>query len=209
MNKTIHYIHFGERKLSQLNEKCINSWYKFAPDYKIIKWDENNFDVNICDFCKDAYNNKAYAHASDYARLWIIYNYGGIYFDTDVELIKPFDNIKSNFFALEVSKCKNTKVATGLGFGANPYNYLIKNNMDVYHNIKFNCDNYTKNPDCPSVTTDCLNKMGYYFQNKDNIYEWKGTTFYPGEFFCPLDYMTGELNITENTKAIHHYEKSW
>ena len=91
--KTIHYCWFGGNPLPEMAIKCIESWKKFLPDYEIKQWDESNFDVNMIPYAAEAYKAKKYAFVSDFARFWILYNYGGLYFDTDVEVIKPMDNI--------------------------------------------------------------------------------------------------------------------
>lgn len=91
--KVIHYCWFGGNPLPSLAEKCIASWRKYLPDYEIKRWDESNFDVNIIPYTKQAYEAKKYAFVSDYARFWILYNYGGLYFDTDVEVIRSMDDI--------------------------------------------------------------------------------------------------------------------
>lgn len=205
--KQLHYIHFGDKPLSELNKRCIASWKKFAHDYEIKLWNEDNFNVSVCDYCRQAYEAKAYAHCSDYARLWIVYNHGGIYFDTDVELIRPLVSLPETFFAIEAAQGKNLQIATGLGFGAEKGNEIVRRNMEAYHNMKFEKGGF--NSPCPAVTTHCLNKMGYYFPDSKHIHEWKGATFFPKEYFCPMDYMNGEINITDNTLAIHHYACSW
>lgn len=101
--QTIHYCWFGNKPLSETAIKCISSWKKYFPNYTIKEWNENNFNINIIPYTKEAYKRGKWAFVSDYARFWILYNYGGIYFDTDVEVIKPFDIIIENgpFLGLE------------------------------------------------------------------------------------------------------------
>lgn len=101
--KIIHYCWFGRGPLPELAQKCIASWKKYLPDYEIKEWNEDNFDVNIIPYTAEAYQAKKYAFVSDYARFWILYQYGGIYFDTDVEVIRPMDDIisKGNFMGFE------------------------------------------------------------------------------------------------------------
>lgn len=101
--KIIHYCWFGGKELPRDAVECIDSWKKYYPDYKIIEWNEKNFDINICDYVKEAYSERRWAFVSDYARFWILYNYGGLYFDTDVEVIKRADSIieKGSFMGNE------------------------------------------------------------------------------------------------------------
>lgn len=121
----------GGNELTDLAKKCIKSWEKFMPDYKIIRWDETNFDPNQIEFTKQAYKDKCWAYVSDYVRFWAVYNYGGIYLDTDVELLKSLKLLSPNFFGIE--KYYNL-VAPGLGFRANKGNSIIKNVVNWYKN---------------------------------------------------------------------------
>ena len=91
--KIIHYCWFGRNPLPDSAKKCIESWRKFFPEYEIKEWNEDNFDVHLIPYVEEAYNAKKYAFVSDYARFWILYFYGGVYFDTDVEVIRPMDDI--------------------------------------------------------------------------------------------------------------------
>lgn len=207
MAKKVHYCWFGGNSLPKLSKKCIASWKKFMPDYEIIEWNESNFNLECCDYVKEAFSAKKWAFISDYARFWILYNYGGLYFDTDVELIAPIDDIisRGSFMGLETVGV----VAPGLGIGSEPVNWLYKEILDYYNSIKF-----FKYPGVPnegnvvSITTNILIKHG--FDVSDNsIQNIEGINIYPAEYFCPLDYLTGELRKTENTRSIHHYMGSW
>ena len=95
IQKVIHYCWFGGKPIDKLGEKCIASWKKYCPDYEIKRWDESNYNLEACDYVKEAYQAKKWAFVSDYVRFDILYHYGGLYFDTDVELIKPIDDIVS------------------------------------------------------------------------------------------------------------------
>ena len=204
--KIIHYCWFGKNLYSEDVIKCIESWKKYLPEYEIKKWDESNYDVNKCQFIKEAYEQKKWAFVSDYARLDIIYNYGGIYLDTDVEVIKSFDDLLDNeaFFGFELS----TYINSGLGFGAKKKNNIIKENFEYYNNLKFINEDGTLNMiNCPSITTNIFKKYGVKLNNKFQVIN--NVAIYPPEYFCPMSYYTGELNITENTHSIHRYSMSW
>ena len=101
--KIIHYCWFGGNPLPELAIKCIESWKKYLPDYEIKEWNESNFDINCCAYVREAYEAKKWAFVSDYARFWILYQHGGLYFDTDVELIKSIDDliVKGAFMGCE------------------------------------------------------------------------------------------------------------
>lgn len=205
--KIIHYCWFGRNPLPELAQKCIESWKKYCPDYEIMRWDETNFDVNCCDYVREAYEAKKWAFVSDYARFKILFENGGVYFDTDVELIKPIDDVieKGSFMGLEKSNVAD--IAPGLGLAANAGLGLAKEILSSYHNSHFEKD---KNGSYETVVvrvTNIILKHGEI--NPDKVTEVAGITIYPPEYFCPLNYYTGEMNITENTRSIHHYMASW
>ena len=208
--KVIHYCWFGGRPLPKEAERCINSWKKFMPNYKIIKWDESNFDIDSIPYTREAYAAKKYAFVSDYARFWILYHHGGVYFDTDVEVLKPIEDIveAGNFLGVEQQDSTHITVAPGLGLGAEKNNSLFKDLMGIYQNSHFLCEEGTvKVQNIVEITTEYLIKKG--LENINGIQQCCGFTIYPKDYFCPIDYDTRELKITENTRTIHHYAESW
>lgn len=200
--KKIHYCWFGRAAKPRLAEKCIKSWKKYCPHYEIIEWNEDNFDVNLNPYTKMCYTQKKYAFLSDYIRLLIVYRYGGIYLDTDVEVLKPFDRLLNAeaFFGFE--NCQY--VATGLGFGAAKKNELVKAMLEEY---KPYIDGEHGTVGCPILNTEALCKAGLK-QNGQLQYIDKAT-IYPKEYFNPLESTTGKLVKTENTYTIHWYSMSW
>jgi hypothetical protein len=211
--KIIHYCWFGRNPLPELALKCIESWKKYLPDYEIKVWNEDNFDVNIIPYTAEAYKAKKYAFVSDYARFWILYKYGGLYFDTDVEVIKPMDDIiaRGPFMGCENEAGKGATtlgVAPGLGLGVNPGLGLYKDILDYYGTVSFLHENGSYNQTTVvEHVTGILCKHG--LKDVNEIQECGGIFIYPKEYFCPLDYETGQLNITPNTYTIHHYMASW
>ncbi|MBS7209862.1 MAG: glycosyl transferase [Lachnospiraceae bacterium] len=207
INKVIHYCWFGKKSLPEDVLKCIESWKKYCPDFKIMQWDESNFDIEQNDYIKEAYQAKKWAFVSDYARLKIIYDNGGIYLDTDVELIKSLDDLLENrcFFGTETTGV----IATGLGFGAEKENEFIRMMLNEYIGIHFLIKDgiYDLTP-CPKRNTNPLLQQGYVFSD-DNIWEKEGCKVFPPEYFSPIDYATEELHITANTYSIHHYSATW
>lgn len=214
--KVIHYCWFGGKPLPKLAEKCIDSWKNFFPDYEIKRWDESNFDVNIIPYTSQAYKAKKFAFVSDYARFWILYHYGGIYFDTDVEVIRPMNDIilAGSFMGCE-RPTENMKasgmqvsVAPGLGLGALPGLDLYKELLNIYEKLNFiNPDGSTNLKTIVSYTTELLYNKG--LRNKHDNQSIEGITIYPPDFFCPKDITTGKLILTKNTRTIHHYDGSW
>lgn len=203
--KIIHYCWFGESPLPPLAKRCINSWQKIMPDYQIIEWNESNYDVTRNKFMADAYREKKWGFVPDYARLDIIYEHGGIYLDTDVEVLKPFDPLLEHeaFAGFEFSM-----VALGLGFGACQHQCLIQELRDSYDHYSFYDKNQKPAPTpAPQLQTAFLRQKG--LQQNDCFQEIKGMCIYPMEYFCPKSYKTGILNITPNTYSIHHYDASW
>lgn len=215
--KIIHYCWFGGNPLPEMAIKCIESWKKFLPDYEIKQWDESNFDVNMIPYTAEAYRAKKYAFVSDFARFWILYNYGGLYFDTDVQLIKGIDDIveRGPFMGCERDVDENAgeaaelpSVAPGLGLAANPGLGLYSELLALYKGLHFINPNGSYNQKTiVAYTTEVLCKHG--LKNIPGIQECAGVWIYPKEYFCPLDFITKELNITDNTRSIHLYSASW
>lgn len=206
--KIIHYCWFGKNPKPELVQRCISSWRKYCPDYEIIEWNEKNFDISKNQYAKEAYDAKKWAFVTDYTRLWIVYTQGGIYLDTDVELIKPLDNLldREAFFCFEDEKCINT----GLGFGAVKGNKVVECMLKDYDNIHFlneegTCD---KTP-CPIRNTKAI---AHYLPSKydgNKIVQIDGATIYPPEYFCPLSADGKTMKKTKNTHSIHWYSATW
>lgn len=199
--KKIHYCWFGKQPLPQNLQQYIDSWRKYCPDYEIIEWNEENYDVNKIEFTREAYRKKQYAFVSDYARLDILYHNGGFYFDTDVELLKPLTDLRncSCFFGCEL----RGEVNTGLGFGGEKQFDFFKENMLVYESHSFSSLSQT----CVEITTDLLRKKG--LKASKEIQRIGEMWIYPPRYFSPKSIITGRLRIGEETYSIHHYEGSW
>ena len=202
--KIIHYCWFGRKPLPVFAKKCISSWEKYLPDYEIKEWNEDNFDVNIISYTKEAYIARKYAFVSDYARLWILYNYGGIYFDTDVEVIRSMDDIilKGSFMGFEYNR--DYLVNPGLGISAIPKLSLYKELLDIYDNLHFNQLNPVT---IVTITTRTFEKYGLSKINRTQ--KIADIIIYPTDYFAPKDLKTKLLKITSNTYSIHHYDASW
>lgn len=198
----LHYCWFGNNNLPLEYKRYIESWKKFCPDYKIIRWDESNYDVTKHTFLKKAYKEKKWAFVSDYARLDIVYNNGGIYLDTDVEVIKNFDELRKfhAFFGFESEEM----VATGLGFGAEKGNVLVKSLLESYDN--WGEQDYIT---CPVLQSADMRKYGLKGNNTFQIIEYGKAAILPTEFLCGMSGYFKTKNISNNTYSIHHYSASW
>ena len=205
--KIIHYCWFGGKPLDKLGQNCLESWKKFFPDYEIREWNESNFDLTGCKYAEEAYNAKKWAFVSDYARFKILYEYGGVYFDTDVEVIKSFDDIlsKGNYMGCERN---GNSVAPGLGMATVPNLDIIKEIIDDYEKSSFvKPDGAYDLTTIVERTTKILKKHG--LSNADEIQSVADVNIYPPEYFCPINMETGKLTITPNTYSIHRFAGSW
>ncbi len=211
--KIIHYCWFGRNPLPPLAVKCIESWKKYLPDYEIKEWNEDNFDVNIIPYTAEAYRAKKYAFVSDYARFWILYHEGGLYFDTDVEVIRPLDDIieRGPFMGCETdgdSDDSLIRVAPGLGLGVTQGLSLYKNFMAIYDGLHFQkTDGSYNQKTIVQYATEVL--FNYGLENKPGIQNVGGVFVYPSEYFCPRNIVSKKMHITINTRTIHHYMSSW
>lgn len=209
--KVIHYCWFGHNPLPPLAIKCIESWKKYFPDYEIKEWNENNFNVNMIPYTEEAYRLKKYAFVSDYARFWILYNYGGLYFDTDVEVIKNMDDIidKGPFMGLEKMLSSHKLVVnSGLGLGCFSNHPFYKEVLSYYEKNHFISWNGKVTKTVVTIVSQLLLSKLFEYQDKGLIY-CNGIYVYPNDYFDPLNYYTQKLTITENTRSIHHYHASW
>ena len=210
--KVIHYCWFGRNPLPASAQKCIASWRKFLPDYEIREWNEDNFDVNIIPYTAQAYQARKWAFVSDYARMWILYHHGGLYFDTDVEVIAPMDDIirRGPFMGIEVPGAPGQlpKVAPGLGLGVEPGHPIYRALLDHYANQQFlDADGNILGGTVVTHNTQVLAEHG--LQPTNDLQQVDGIWIYPIDYFNPLDDATGRLNKTANTRSIHWYSKTW
>lgn len=190
---------------------CVASWKKYLPGFEIKRWDESNWDVRCCDYVSEAYDARKWAFVSDYARLDILYREGGLYFDTDVELIKGIDDLIEcgPFMGFETDfDSAAGSVAPGLGLAANPGLGLYKDILDSYSHDHFIASNGSFDTTTIVVrTTNIL--LDHGLKTRPGIQMVDGVTIYPAEYFNPKDMWTGEIRLTENTRSIHHFSMSW
>lgn len=208
--KIIHYCWFGGKELPPLARKCIKSWMKYCPDYEIKRWDESNYNVKKIPYIAQAYEAKKYAFVSDYARFDILYQYGGIYFDTDVEVIKSFDEIlkRGAFAGVESTEHPSRALNAGLGIASPAASPIYREILDSYR------ENLFLRKDGSMDLTTVVERVSGIFRrhgltDRNEIQEVAGVTVYPAEYFCPYNYKTNSVNITKNTYSIHLYDGSW
>ena len=211
--KLIHYCWFGGNPLPESAKKCMESWKKFFPDFSIIEWNGSNFNVDAIMYAKEAYEREKYAFTSDVARFSILYQFGGLYFDTDVEVIKDMSAIVKRGPFMGCEKDYNDKsggpsVAPGLGLGVNPGLAIYKIILESYSNEHFvNADGTNNIATIVDRTTNVLLDFG--LERVNSIQNVAGLYIYPKEYFCPKIMDSDEIVITENTVSIHHYDASW
>ena len=213
--KIIHYVWVGDpNKKPKMFYRCLESWKKFAPDYQIIEWNENNFDFNVARYSREAYELKKYGFVADYIRVKVLEECGGFYFDTDVELVKPLDDLLNN--SLLISFENGAYVETAV-LGAEKGHPLAKLMADFYVNYPFKKKNgsFNATPNTPIWTYFLRKYYGLKMKNKlqsltridgnDN----SNVTVLPNDYFCPINYTTKEMKLTANTYAIHYFDASW
>ena len=204
--KTIHYCWFGGKPKPELAEKCIRSWKKYCPDFEILEWNEHNFDVSESPgYVQQAYACKRWAFVSDYVRLKALTEMGGVYMDTDVEVIRPLDPYLNHraFAGFEHPE----RVQTGLLACEKDFP-LFREFMAYYDTASFLREDGT-----PDVTTNVEILTGLCLQRgmvcNDRLQEIEGLTLYPREVFCPVDYDTKRLKKTRKTVTVHWFSGSW
>lgn len=208
--KIIHYCWVGGNPKPQSVLYCIESWKRCCPDYEIREWNETNYDFTKNEYMRQAYEAKKWGFVPDYARLDIVYEHGGIYLDTDVEMVRSFDELLNNrgFFGFEDTGEGTYFVACGLGFGAEKRNPLIKELRDYYDDVMFqNSDGSLNLLPAPKHNTPIFIKAGVQMNNRHQVLD--GNVFYPSEYFCPKIFKTGKMTVTKKTFSIHHFSASW
>lgn len=204
--RKIHYCWFGGNKMPEEFKENISSWRKYCPNYEIIRWDETNYDVGKSSYMKQAYECKKWAFVTDYARLDIVQTYGGIYFDTDVEVVKSFDELLGWEFFCGFENDKY--VASGLGFGSIANHWLLAKLLDKYDRMNFlNEDGSLNEVACPVVQSEIMEKAGFQMNGKFQAVN--GVAVYPRDFFNSGGYYEGAGELTENSYSIHKYSGSW
>lgn len=199
--KVIHYCWFGKGEIPDFFEKYLQTWKEKLPDYTIKRWDESNYDVNKVEYTKEAYKNRKFGLVCDYARIDIVYEYGGIYLDIDVEVLKNFDSLlNQNMFA---TFCSSGKINFGSGFGAVPNHPILKIMRDEYIE---NIDLLTFNTEYQHQS---LLKYNSNYKNNWRLQEFDDFVLLPIDIACGCDHYLDEYVKTENTIVVHHCKATW
>lgn len=209
MEKIIHYCWFGDKPLPKLARKCLKSWKKYLPDYKIIKWSEENIDLNECPFIRGAYNKKKWAFVADYVRAKVLKEYGGIYFDTDMIITKDiqhlFNDETDTFLGIEDSGY----VAVGVWYEKNKDAVLPTSLLKLYRELKeFDIDAMV-DLTIPKMLSEILNAYGLKYGRMEVQHLKNKITIYPRDYFYPYSYDWKDNAFSENTCMIHYYDASW
>ncbi len=196
--KIIHYCWFGRGEKPKLAEKCIESWKKFCPDYEIIEWNEDNFDINRNGYTQMCYREKKWAFLTDYVRLAVVEAQGGIYMDTDVELLKSPSALldAQGYIGFETESSVNT----GMGFGSVAHGAMVQAMLRAYAPYLDGTHGVTM---CPALNTQALETLG--LKKNGQLQRLSAATVYPIDWFNPYDSLTGRLKKTENTVSVHWY----
>lgn len=206
--KIIHYCWFGRGEKPESVKKCIDSWKKYCSDYEFKEWNEDNFDINSNEYVKQAYESRKFAFVTDYVRLYAIYTEGGVYMDTDVEVLKPIDEFLEHkaFSSFE----NNNMLTTGF-MAAEKGNEWIKDLLTIYENLKFIKEDGNMDLTTNVVRITNLTHEKYGLKLESSYQELRNglITIYPHEYFSPKDWSTGEIHLTDNTYTIHHFSGSW
>ena len=204
MKHVIHFCWFGGTQKPAIVERCFESWKRFCPDWEIIEWNESNFDINVVPYVREAYLHKKWAFVSDYCRFYVLYNYGGVYLDADVELLRSLDGLPDSFVGFE----KTTYVNSGLIRAANVGDPLCLQMMQLYENDHFvNADGSLNMTSVCVRETELLKKHGLVCNNK--LQKIDGITVFPNSWFSPKNFFANRLEISENTYSIHHFMARW
>ena len=204
--KKIHYCWFGRGEKPALVKKCMASWKKYLPEYELKEWNEDNFDLDLFPFTREAYESRKYAFVTVVVRLYALYNEGGVYMDTDVEVLKPLDSFLHHiaFSGFE----DDTQVPTGI-MASEKNSSWAKENLDYYHERHFIL------PDGTWDTTSNVAIITNYMVSKgllkvNGYYDFPNLiTIYPKDYFCPKSYLDKKIYLTDNTVTIHHFSGSW
>ena len=203
--KTIHYCWFGRNSKPKLVKKCIQSWQNVCRDYQIVEWNESNFDLDRHPYLRWCHERSKWAFLSDFSRLLIVYEHGGLYFDTDVELIRNPDHLLNYeaFFGFE----NNNSVATGLGFGSVAGHPTLEAMIAYYEKLAIGKDGNYPVRGCPIINTEALIPLG--LKRDGSMQNVAGAIILPPDYLNPYNDATGCLNKTAHTISIHWYGKSW
>ena len=204
--KTIHYCWFGRGKMPALALKCIKSWKKYLSDYELKLWTEDNFNINTVPYVKEAYENRKYAFVTDYVRLYALYHEGGVYMDTDVEVLKNLDcflNLPA-FSGFE----DDVQISTGI-MASEKHGEWAMWQLSYYKDKRFILpDGKMDTTTNVVIISNLMSQKGFILKNSFQNFQ-DMITIYPKDYFCPKSYKDKKIYLTQNTYCIHHFSGSW
>lgn len=204
--KVIHYVWVGGKPLPKFQQQCIASWRKYLPDFEIVEWNETNFDISANQYCREAYEAKKWAFVSDYIRIHVLYHQGGIYMDTDVEVLQPFPEEFLECEAFSGYETPNS-IPTGI-MASSPGQRMFREILRFYEDSHFVNEDGSQNIITNVYTiTEIAKRNGFVPDNTKK--EILGFTLYPQTYFCPLSHDSSEICFSENTYTIHHFSGTW
>lgn len=213
--KIIHYCWLSNAPIPDELQQCMESWKKFLPDYEFMLWNFERFPKSQSKWVSDAFDNKKYAFAADYIRMYALYHYGGFYLDMDVEVLKPFDSFLrlKTMIGYENSKTKGLEVAS---FGVEKHSLWVKICLNYYDERDFiSSDGRFNMHPLPGVIKRCLERNGYVLKNVRSLKEAEAIDapmeipVFPYDYYSPKNHDTGIISSSENTVTIHHFAGSW
>ncbi len=206
MNKTIHYIWLGGKKKPRVIRKCIASWKKHMPDWEIKEWNETNINLDKYTFAKEAYNAKKYAFAADVIRFDVLYQEGGLYFDTDVKVLRDFTPLTDKYLAFTGHEGININPGLVL-YAAQPHNPIIAEMLEIYRQTHFIVDGKENTKVVGDYFSEILEKYGFVYED---IFQQCGEFIvFPRTYFCPTDGYGNPVDYSENTYSVHLFASSW
>lgn len=206
--RIIHYCWFGGTPLPKSAQRCIASWRKFMPDCEIREWNEQNFDVNAHPYTRAAYAARKYAFVSDFARYKILEEWGGIYFDTDVESVATISDLLQLGAFMGLEDAQPPTVSSGLVMAVEAHHPIIQEMLDFYDaQAKEDATAMLETGIVVSGMTEIFIRHGFVRENR--YQEVAGVALYPSEYFDPMDNATGRIKKTSNTRTIHRYDRTW
>lgn len=205
--KVIHYCWFGRGQMPELAIKCLNSWKQHLPDYNIVVWNEDSFDIERNRYVREAYQSKKYAFVTDYVRLYALYHHGGIYMDTDVEVIKPLDRFLQH---RAFTGCEDDMMCVTGTMASEKGHPWIEKLLSDYDDRSFILPDgsFDKTPNTKVITDYTISDYGWQTRNTHQILK-DDLNIFPFDFFCAKQWRTGKVIITNNTYTIHHFSASW
>lgn len=202
MSKIIHCCWFGGNKKSPLIKNCMESWQKYLPDFEVMEWNENNFDINVNQYIREAFEHRKWAFVSDYVRLWVLYNHGGIYLDTDVEVFKDMSKFLEHNAFTGFEKYNNEIQPITAVMGAQKGNTWIKDLLSEYDGIRFVNPDGTLNlqTNTRRITRQLVEELGVNPHSDTHQTIGDDIHIYPSTYFCHKD---------KHSYSMHHFNGSW